>query len=289
MKALVLSGGASKGQYLIGALDYLLIEKKRQYDILCGVSIGAIVAGFAAQYSTGEERTLINKLKHISLDLTTADIHKRWPLGYLTALWKTGARSSKPLRKFIDSNISFDKIASSDKLLRVGATKLSGSQENPFKIFTEQSPDIVKAIMASSALSPFLEAVDINKEWYVDGGFQNPLPLNAAIEAGATEIDVVMCYPYKVTNFSYGKKLNTIDIVAREVDLVVHKLAWAEVKQTVYINYLVKAGASSKKYVKLNLIYPKHELNTSSLEFKHSDAVLLQALGFSDAKEYFNH
>jgi len=289
MRALVLSGGASKGQYLIGALDYLVTEKNAKYSILCGVSIGALITGFAAQYKIGEEDDLIEDLKELSLSIHTSDIHKRWPLGYISALWKTGARSSKPLREFISNNIDASKIASSGRLLRVGATKLSGNPSEPFTLFTETSSNIIEAIKASTALSPLLESIEIQGEWFVDGGFQCPTPLKAAIVAGATEIDVVLCYPTKMASFEYGKKLTALDIFKREVDLATHKLAWSEIKQTQAINKLVLAGlASDKKFIKLNIIVPKSELSVDSLEFNPKDAKRLQEQGFNDAKEYFS-
>jgi predicted acylesterase/phospholipase RssA len=289
MRALVLSGGASKGQYLIGAMDYLLTEKKIKYDAFCGISIGAILSGYAAQYPKGQEDELICNLKELSLSLETSDVHKRWFLGYITALWKTGARSSKPLRNLISENIDEIKIRESGRLLRVGATKLGSTTDSPFRIFTENSPYIIEAIMASCALSPVLEAVKINDEWYVDGAFQYPLPLKSAIELGATEIDIVMCYPSTTNSFSYGKRLNTLEVIKREVELVIHKLAWDDVKQTNYVNDLVLSGlASTKKYVKLNIIKPKQDLVVDSLKFREEDAIRLQQQGFEDAKEYFS-
>ena len=39
MKALVLSGGGSKGAYQVGALQYLMRDLRRDYEIVCGVGI----------------------------------------------------------------------------------------------------------------------------------------------------------------------------------------------------------------------------------------------------------
>lgn len=289
MKAFVASGGASKGQYLIGALDYLLREKAVTYSIYSGVSIGALVCGFAAQYKDGEEDQLLADITNLSLSIHTKHVHKRWFLGYLQGLWKTGARNSSPLRGFIRDSIDPAKLKASGKALRVGTTKLSGKPSDPFVIFTEKSPYIQQAIMASTALSPILEAVEIEGEWFVDGGFQSPTPIKAAIEAGATEIDVVLCYPSKMSNFEYGRKLTTVDILKREIDLAIHKLAWLEIYQVKATNKLVLAGlASDKKYIKLNIICPKEELNVDSMKFDPEDAKRLQAQGFHDAKEYFS-
>ena len=48
-KALVLSGGGSKGIFQVGALEYLLKEKKEHFRIICGVSSGALNAVAVAQ------------------------------------------------------------------------------------------------------------------------------------------------------------------------------------------------------------------------------------------------
>ena len=45
MKALVLSGGASKGAFTAGVVRYLLWKKEMDFDLAVGTSTGSLVAG----------------------------------------------------------------------------------------------------------------------------------------------------------------------------------------------------------------------------------------------------
>jgi len=43
MKALVISGGGSKGAFAGGVAQYLIEEKKREYDLFLGTSTGSLL------------------------------------------------------------------------------------------------------------------------------------------------------------------------------------------------------------------------------------------------------
>jgi len=43
-RALVLSGGGSRGAFEVGVLQRLMREQQLDYDLLCGTSVGAITA-----------------------------------------------------------------------------------------------------------------------------------------------------------------------------------------------------------------------------------------------------
>ena len=48
-RALVLSGGGAKGSFQIGAMEELILNRGLDFEILCGVSVGALNASFLAQ------------------------------------------------------------------------------------------------------------------------------------------------------------------------------------------------------------------------------------------------
>ena len=50
MRGLVLSGGGANGAYEVGVLKYLIGEKNQEFDLFAGTSVGALNAGFLAQY-----------------------------------------------------------------------------------------------------------------------------------------------------------------------------------------------------------------------------------------------
>jgi len=290
MRALVLSGGGSRGQYHVGVLKNLYQTRKIQHDLISGVSIGALIGGYLAQYAKGREAQAIDGLSHLMRDITTADIHKAWPLGVLSGLWnKRSFRNNAPLRELVRSSIHAPLIASSGKALRVGVTllqprELQNELATNYEVFDEKNPDILGAIMASCALSPFFEPVELHGQLAIDGGVQAITPISAAIDAGATVIDMVVCYPPFLT-YTRKDQLNAIGLGLHVLDLLVQKLTWVDIDQTRRINKLVKQlELPNKRYVTLNVIAPKTDFVVNSLSFVPREAKQLQAQGYEDAK-----
>ena len=64
-RALVLSGGGTKGAYEVGVLNAFVENLPPQevaYDVVAGVSIGAIAASTIATFRIGDEKRAIEKL-----------------------------------------------------------------------------------------------------------------------------------------------------------------------------------------------------------------------------------
>ena len=47
-KALVISGGGSKGSFAGGVAEYLITKKKKEYDIFLGTSTGSLLVSHLA-------------------------------------------------------------------------------------------------------------------------------------------------------------------------------------------------------------------------------------------------
>src|SRR5712664_3334609 len=124
-RALVLSGGGAKGAYEAGALLQLMGEEKRDYDILCGTSVGAINAAYLAQTPLGSPGAAIDKLLDMWCAVGPEKVYKRWfPFGALSALWKPSVYDSRPLQDWIRSGLSPADIRTSGRKLRVVAVSL---------------------------------------------------------------------------------------------------------------------------------------------------------------------
>ena len=67
MKALVISGGGSKGAFGGGVAQYLIEEKNREYDLLIGTSTGSLLVPFLAVKK-------LDKLKEVYTNVTQEDI-----------------------------------------------------------------------------------------------------------------------------------------------------------------------------------------------------------------------
>ena len=129
MKALVLSGGGSKGAYQAGALKYILGELNTVYDVFCGVSVGAINCAYLSMFHSGQEKESSDLLAHLWSQLDTSKIYKRWqPFGRWHALWKKSFYDSSPLYNLLKNGIDLEKIRNSGKKVNVGTVSLSSGK-----------------------------------------------------------------------------------------------------------------------------------------------------------------
>lgn len=223
MRALVLSGGGARGCFQVGALDYLMNEKRLDFDIVCGVSVGALNGTMIAQ---GD----FNGLREIWLNIESPkDIYRRrWDfiprvgpaLGAL--LGKDSMYDNKPLGELIEKYVDQRKIVDSGRLLRVGVVSLYTGE---YYSIAETHSSLKKLILASTAIPFTFSPINVSDKLMsmVDGGVRDMTPLKEAIDLGADEIYVILCSPF---GLPYGKRdygysvdigFRTIEILTNEV------------------------------------------------------------------------
>ena len=229
--ALVLAGGAARGAYEVGVIDYLLGEVARtigkvpDLDILCGTSVGAINACAVAAHLREPDvcrRVLLAEWQGLKLEEIV-----RANTGELVRLFgniagRRGAASAAPARRggFLNPRgiegvvrraVPFGKIAENLAGGHLLALTLSTTHLVSGKtvIFVEHSPaatprwsrDPTIAVratsigthhaLASSALPLMFPAVHIDGEFFCDGGLRQNVPLSPARRLGASGLIVV--------------------------------------------------------------------------------------------------
>lgn len=282
MLAIVLSGGGANGSYQVGALKYLLCEKKLKPEIYCGTSVGAINSSFLSQYPIGKDTDGILKLEQLWNKLDTSSIYKKWYNGwlwYLPALWKKSVYNTQPVRDLIKNNLDEKKIQSSGKKLRVIGVSLSTGE---CKTWTETDKDIVAGVQASSSFPIFFTPIEVQGIAFSDGGLRNITPLRTAIELGATQIYVIVCSPERVT-FEAKPSLSVLDQVTRTLDIMCDEINRNDIRKAVLHNELCKVtNNEGKRFVDITLIQPRSCLG-DSLDFSHTKNCGLIELGYQDA------
>jgi NTE family protein len=286
MRGLVLSGGGANGAFEVGALQHILGEKKVHYDVICGVSVGALNGSLLAQYPAGEEETAIEHLSRVwAMVRGDSDIYRKWYYGvlwHLPVLWHHSVYCTKPLQEIVQKNLDPERLLRSGKKLRVGAVCWTNGQ---YQIWEEKSPEIVEAVLASSAFPLFFEPVQVGGLWYTDGGLRDVTPIKAAIDFGCERIDVIQCGSRSILNES--KKLpwlakqikNGLDIVFDEIDV-------NDYEKAQMVNELVKAGVDTEhRLVELHRIRPSLPLG-DSLDFSRSRQSDMMDLGRRLARAY---
>jgi NTE family protein len=281
MRALVLSGGGSKGAYQCGALKYILGELNVIYDAFCGVSVGAINCAYLSMFPTGEEKKSVDTLVDMWQSMTTEKVYKRWfPFGRLHALWNRSFFDSSPLSNLLRAGLDLEKIRNNGKLVNVGTVSLSSGK---YTIFDQKSDHFIDAVVASAAFPGMLSPVKFLGQLWTDGGVKEISPIKKAVELGADIIDIIITSPQTRVN-RFIKNPTTVDILKRSFDLSTDKIMANDIEKIEMHNKLALAGVSDRKFVKINILRPDYNLIEDLLDFSHERISEMMEKGFTDAK-----
>lgn len=285
MRALVLSGGGSKGAYQVGALKYMLGELKVVYDAFCGVSVGAINAAFLGMFETGKEAESSLQLADLWSQLDNSSIYRRWfPFGRWHAIWKKSFFDGQPLHDLLNTHIHLDRIRAHGKLVSVGCVSLSSGK---YTIFDQSSDHFIDAVIASASFPGMLPPVKFLGQLWSDGGVKEISPIKKAVEMGADIIDVIVTSP--VTRIrKFIENPTTVDIIKRSIDLSADKILANDIEKVEMYNKLAAVGLTDKKHVQLNIIRPDFNLIEDLLDFRPAKIKEMMEKGYHDAKTNFS-
>lgn len=280
MKALCLAGGGVKGAYQVGALRRWLLDEGRDYDIVCGVSVGALNTAVLAQAPLGDPRLAYRYLVNSWEGLRCTDLYRHWfPLGPVHSLWTGAWYTSAPLAQRL-AKLDARAIATSGRTVQVGAVSWTTGR---YRTVTGDHPEFLKWALASASLPVFLPPVPLEGDLWVDGGVRNSTPLSSAIELGAREIDVILCSdPEAAPVWKPAGFCRVLSSTRRLVDLLSDEVARTDLQVCGLKNLLAQAGAAYRD-VSIRVLAPSQPITRDVLDFTPSAIEELQALGYHDA------
>ena len=186
--AFVMGGGGARGALQVGALR-ALIEAGYYPDLLVGTSIGAANAAFLA--IRGATLEAIRELITIYRDAAKADL---LPSKYLwltlRALFgRPDAQTISRIRDFFISHGISPDICFGD-LHGIRLILVAADLNNRCQVLYGPNPEdsILKGVLASAALLPWVAPIENEDQLLVDGGVISNLPIEAAMTAGVSEI-----------------------------------------------------------------------------------------------------
>jgi len=188
MTALVLGGGSTRGAIQIGMLQ-VLAEHGFVPDRVYGSSVGAINGvGFA----TDPTLEGVERMTQVWLRIRREDVY---PQGRLHGPWlylqqRDAVYSNSGLRAIVEQGFACERLEDAVVPVEVVATSLTDGGERWFTY-----GPAVDTVLASSAMPAIFPAVEIGGERYIDGGVVDNVPIQRAIDAGATRIVVLLCSP----------------------------------------------------------------------------------------------
>jgi NTE family protein len=246
MRALVISGGGSKGAFAVGALKFLMQEKGLEFDFFAGTSTGALIAPLLAAQGKGALAALEEEYTTVK----TSDILDGVPALRVLA-GKPSLYGSGPLRKRIEKRISdevFKTLAASPKRLLVTTVDLRDGRLVYYQTGVPLVPStdtvvqvtsreqLVSAIHASASIPFSMPPVENSRpglanDGYVDGGVREYVPIEIAIDGGADEIYCLILAPTFDKRPLYEKRFgNVFDVAQRAVDLLSEEVGASDLK-----------------------------------------------------------
>ena len=272
MRALVISGGGSKGAFAGGVAQYLLEVEKRKYDIFIGTSTGSLLIPHLALgniekihriYTNVDMKKIFNVNPFIVKKKNGVDIVT---INHFNVIWQyiKGKRTfgeSNRLLTYIKRNFNmadFNKLKSSNIDVVITVTNLSKNEAEYKSIRDFKYSEFCEWIWISSNYIPFMSLVTKNNDEYGDGGFSSLVPIREAINRGATEIDVVILE----SEVNLEKAIVGKNPFSLMIDLFRIALDQVE-KHDIAIGKLL----ANHKNVKLNLYYTPVKLTNNALIF----------------------
>lgn len=284
--ALVLSGGGAKGAFQVGVEKYAREEKGYKWDVIAGVSVGALNGALLAMEK-------YHRLEAIWKTICDNKVYTG-KLGLLTYIKLfLGAKSvygNEPLARIIDEEIDPKEFKVD---FRVGTVSL---RTGHYTLYHHDSPDIKKAILASTVMPIIWPPMSVSDECQdmVDGSLRRFSPIGDVLDMDPDEVFIINCrprHPTPVTN----EFDNVLDIGIRTIAIAGNEIFTSDIREFIHINRNVKEAqevghtltnikGKPYKWYKCTIIEPKEPLG-QMLDFSRNRVEKSKEAGWLRAKE----
>ncbi|MDT0607708.1 patatin-like phospholipase family protein [Croceitalea rosinachiae] len=289
MRALVISGGGSKGAFAGGVAQFLIQEAAYKYDIFVGTSTGSLLISHLALgkidkikdiYSNVNQKTIFNNCPFIIKKKHGSDIisMNHWNILKNFLKGKKTFGESENLRSLIRESITineFEELKNGPLDITVTVSNLSLNQVEYKSINDCTYDEYCDWIWISSNYTPFMSLVRKNGCEYADGGLGSLVPIEEAINRGATEVDVVVLH----TEVSYYNRMpsrNPFELITTIIGFILDRIE----HQNIRVGKLV----ANQKNAIINLYYTPTILTTNSLIFNKEKMTRWWKRGYLYAK-----
>jgi len=290
MRAMVISGGGSKGAFAGGVAQYLIEELNYSYDLFLGTSTGSLLISHLA---LGK----IAKIKDVYTSVNQKSIFNNCPF---VIKEKHGVESISinhfnVLKSFLKGNKTFGESHNLLKLIKRTVT------EEEYKILKDGPIDIVATvsnlslnqveyksindfsyeefcewIWISSNYTPFMSLAKKNGCEYADGGLGCIVPIEEAIKRGATEIDAVILHT-EVNHLNRMPSRNVFSLMTSMFAFMLDQIEFQNIR-------IGKFGANHKGAI-INFYYTPTVLTTNALVFNEKRMADWWERGYGYAKD----
>ncbi|MFT5421522.1 MAG: NTE family protein [Candidatus Endobugula sp.] len=254
---LALQGGGAHGAFTWGVLDYLLEDDRLTIEAISGTSAGALNAVvMASHYVSGDIDSARAALESLWRSMSQYGVYSPYNYSGISPFfnqwgsaisWSQSFFNLSPyqntlfnthfLEDLLIKHIDFDRLdyACSGMRLFVSATNVL---TNRLHIFSNEELAI-NVLLASCCLPKVHKAVEINGEYFWDGGFMgNPVLEPLVNDGGANDIMIVQVNPLHIDNVP----TSPMEITERMETIGFNATLSREVRHVALMEKLIEAG-----------------------------------------------
>lgn len=293
MRALVISGGGSKGAFAGGVAQFLIEKQKLDYDLYLGTSTGSLLIPHLANghiekvydmYTSVNQRSIFSNNPFL---VRKKGDKEYVAINYLNVLWQLIKRKrtfgeSKNLRKNIRKYFGesdYQRLLSMNKDIIVTVSNLTMNRVEYKSIKDWSYYDFCDWIWMSCNYIPFMSLAKKNGHEYADGGLGCVIPIREAIRRGATEVDAIIL---ETENMQHKKVLgkNPFSLMVNLYSFVLDQLESHDIVEG--------RLAAMNKDVRLNTYFTPTRLTENSLYFNKKLMTEWWEQGMGYAEERFH-
>ncbi len=289
MRALVISGGGSKGAFAGGVAQYLTEVLKKDYDLFIGTSTGSLLMSHIAlhkaekvkkvftsvdQSSIFSSRPFLIKKEHgrENISINHFNVIKNFLKGKKTF---GDSFNLKNLLADTFTREEFEELKAGKKEVVATVSNISLNEVEYKSIKEYEYEEFIEWIWISCNYTPFMSLVNKNGCEYADGGLGSMVPIEEAIKRGATEVDAIILQT-EVTYFNRMPSRNVFSLITNLFAFMLDRIE----KQNITIG---KFAAANKDTI-LNFYYTPVVLTTNSLIFDKEQMTAWWESGYEFAK-----
>ncbi|MBD0849638.1 patatin-like phospholipase family protein [Maribacter arenosus] len=289
MRAMVISGGGSKGAFAGGVAEYLMRGLNYNYDLFLGTSTGSLLISHLALQK-------IEKIKEVYTSVNQDSIFSNCPfvIQKKHGVESIGIDHWNVMKNFYRGSKTFGESHNLLKLIRNTLT------EEEFHILKEGPKDIVVTvsnlsmnqveyksindfnydefcewIWISCNYTPFMSLVRKNGCEYADGGLGSMVPIEEAIKRGATEIDAIILQT-ETTLFNRLPSKNAFALLTAMFAFMLDRIEHQNIRIGKYV--------ANHHDAVINFYYTPAILTTNSLIFNKEKMTAWWESGYNFAK-----
>ena len=293
--ALVLSGGGSRGAYQIGVWE-ALSELDVTIDMVFGTSVGSINGAMVVQGDLELSRKLWQQMEtDMIFDIETSGLPSEDAWAYAKEIVLRGGAGTSGLGRLLREYIDEDRVrnaAADYGLVTVEFPSLEGHF-----LYKSDIPygRLADYIMASASCFPAAQKYVIGDREFIDGGYRDNLPVEMALDRGATSIIAVDLHAAGIVRHSAVRKAKEVPdgfhMIESPLDLgnflIFDKLNTGRIMRLGYLDTMREFGVyEGERYTFRKNTFSSHDLmgaDSAAYCFRLDPCTVYDDAGITDA------